>query len=111
MAYRGGNTVRCGRGRGFRSKEVTHTACDGSSVSYRSRRLRLGRVVGVWFSWVDGAGASVGAVHESFSGGDGCRVWICIEFEHRDREGHAAVVAVAAVFGHDDGNGAHGFSG
>lgn len=65
----------------------------------------------VRFSRVDGDGAAAGAVHESFSGGDGCRVRVGIEFEHRDREGSAAVGAVAAGFGHDDGDGAHGFQG
>lgn len=60
---------------------------------------------------VNGTGAPAGAVHKPFSGSDGCRVRVGIEFELRDREGLAAVGAVAAVFGHDDGDGAHGCQG
>lgn len=84
---------------------------DLAALSETDARLRLGSVVGARVSWVDSAGASAGAVHESFSGGDGCRVRFGIEFEHRDREGLAASGAVAAGFGHDDGYGAHGFQG
>lgn len=60
---------------------------------------------------VNGTGAPAGAVHKPFSGSDGCWLRVGIEFEHRDREGLAASGAVAAGFGHDDRDGAHGFQG